>query len=54
MKKISILTGCLFTVALSSCNFLDREPLDAIGKDQFLQLQMQLLWNNIVMIFIQS
>lgn len=50
MKKISILTGCLFTVALSSCNFLDREPLDAIGKDQFLQLQMQLLWNNIVMI----
>lgn len=35
MKKISILTGCLFAMALSSCNFLDREPLDAIGKDQF-------------------
>ena len=38
MKKISILTGCLFTVALSSCNFLDREPLDAIGKDQFFAI----------------
>lgn len=35
MKKITILTGCLFTMALASCDFLDREPLDAIGKDQF-------------------
>ncbi len=35
MKKISILTGCLLTVALTGCDFLDREPLDAIGKEQF-------------------
>ena len=35
MKKITILGGCLFALALTSCNYLDREPLDAIGKDQY-------------------
>ena len=54
MKKISILTGCLFTVALSSCNFWIENHWMPLEKISFLQLQMQLLWNNIVMIFIQS
>lgn len=37
MKKISILTGCLMTLALASCDFLDREPLDSISKDKFFE-----------------
>lgn len=35
MKKITIVGGCLFALALSSCNYLDREPLDSIGKEQY-------------------
>lgn len=35
MKKKYIYTGCLFAFALSSCNYLDRDPLDSISKDQF-------------------
>ena len=35
MKKITILGGCLFALALTSCDHLDREPLDSIGKNQY-------------------
>ena len=38
MKKISILAGGLFVLAaVSSCDYLDLEPLDAIGSDQFYE-----------------
>ena len=35
MKKITILGGCLFALALTGCDYLDREPMDSIGKDQY-------------------
>ena len=35
MKKLSILGGCLFALALTGCDYLDREPLDSIGKEQY-------------------
>lgn len=34
MKKY-ILLSCLAGLTLSGCDFLDRDPMDAIGKDQF-------------------
>lgn len=38
MKKISILAGGLFALAaVSSCDYLDLEPLDVIGSDQFYE-----------------
>lgn len=38
MKKISLLAGGLFALAaVSSCDYLDLEPLDAIGSDQFYE-----------------
>ena len=38
MKKLSILTGGVFALAaLSACDYLDLEPLDAIGTDQFYE-----------------
>ena len=38
MKKISILAGGVFALAaLSACDYLDLEPLDAIGTDQFYE-----------------
>ena len=36
MKKISILAGGVFALAaLSACDYLDLEPLDAVSSDQF-------------------
>ena len=35
MKKLSILGGCLFALALTGCDYLDKEPLDSISKDKF-------------------
>ena len=35
MKNKLILGGCLFALALTGCNHLDREPMDSIGKDQY-------------------
>ena len=38
MKKISILAGGVFALAaLSACDYLDLEPLDTIGTDQFYE-----------------
>ena len=38
MKKLSILGGCLFALAMTGCDYLDREPLDSIAKDQYFAI----------------
>lgn len=35
MKKIVIIAGLVSTAFLTSCDFLDKEPMDAISKEQF-------------------
>lgn len=35
MKRTTIITGCLLATVFAGCDYLDREPLDAIGKEQF-------------------
>lgn len=35
MKRFNIFAGGLLLLALQSCNFLDRDPMDTIGKEAF-------------------
>lgn len=37
MKKIYLAMGCIAALSLHSCDFLDREPMDAVSKDQFFE-----------------
>lgn len=37
MKKMNILTGLFCLTAITSCDYLDKEPLDAISSDQFYE-----------------
>ena len=53
MKK-TILYATLLALSFQSCDYLDREPLDSVTKDQFLRLRLVLPSNNIVTTFTQN
>lgn len=53
MKK-TILYATLLALSFQSCDYLDREPLDSVTKDQFSLLQLVLLYSNIATTSIQN